>query len=273
MDKKSVRGTSSNTPHSMRDDEANRQWGKYLEEISARTPFDELLTETSTIASFCYLLRRTAPNRKKKQEFLNLAKEISWLDEACENASELLKEFPVLKNSVVGSPHSVGPLRRDRNWHRTILNLGGDALSRVTTPGGVCVDVRRPTGDGKFVFVADLLKKNWPTIQSQLRQLPDFDLQALREVLRDESEIVRRLTEDGRVVGQTDTLKKSPKKNKRRTLNKHGKACIAEFKQYQKSGDTQFMRDIVRDYVAEYPELKESSLYKTLTDNSDQWKP
>ena len=178
-----------------------QQMAEFVAELSTRTPLDELLIQTSTIASFCYQLRRAAPNRRKKQDFVDLAKTITWLAECCEAASELLKEYPAFKSSVVGTPHSVGLFRRNRNWHWTILNLGGDALSRVTTPGGVCVDVRRSTKEGKIVFVADLLQKNWPAIQDQLRLLSDFDLLALREVLRDESEIVKRSpSNDGSVA-------------------------------------------------------------------------
>lgn len=73
--------------------------------------------------------------------------------------------------------------------------------------------------------------------------------------------------------GQIDKPKDSRKKTKRRTLDRHGKACIADFKGYQRRGDAQSMRYVVKEYVAEHNELSESSLYKMLSDNSDQWKP
>lgn len=73
--------------------------------------------------------------------------------------------------------------------------------------------------------------------------------------------------------GQSDTPKKSQKKFKRRQLNAHGTACVQEFKAYKRRGDLQSMLYVVREYVAEHKELSESSLYKMLTDNSDQWKP
>lgn len=170
---------------------AMRGMAEYMAELSTRTPLDELLTEISTIASFCHQLRRATPNRRNKQDFVELANTINWLEEACESAGELLKEYPAFKGSFATGPHSVKLLLRDRNWHRTILNLGGEALSRVKTPGGICVDVRRPNDDGKIVFDDDLLKKHWPAIQVQLRQLQEFDLHKLREVLLDESATVR----------------------------------------------------------------------------------
>lgn len=72
--------------------------------------------------------------------------------------------------------------------------------------------------------------------------------------------------------GQSDTSKKSQKKPKRRQLNDHGKKCIKEFKAYKRRGDRQTMRYVVKEYAAEHPKVKESSLYKMLSDNSDQWK-
>lgn len=74
-------------------------------------------------------------------------------------------------------------------------------------------------------------------------------------------------------VGQTDTPKKSGKISKRRMLDGHGRACVKEFKDYLKRGDRQSMQYVVDEYVAEHPEVRKNSLYRSLTDNSDQWKP
>jgi hypothetical protein len=73
--------------------------------------------------------------------------------------------------------------------------------------------------------------------------------------------------------GHSDTPKKFEKKSKRRQLNGHGTACIKEFKAYKRRGDPQTMLYVVKEYVAEHPEVSEAALYRSLTDNSDQWKP
>ncbi len=71
--------------------------------------------------------------------------------------------------------------------------------------------------------------------------------------------------------GHSDTPKKSPKKFKRRLLDKHAKACIKEHKEYKKLDEPRSMLDIVKDYAASHPGVSESGTYRRLTDNRDQW--
>lgn len=239
-------------------EEAKRLMAEDSAELSTRTPLDELLTQTSTIASFCYKLRRAVP--KRKQDFADLTKTITWLAECCEAASELLKEYPAFKSSVVGCPHSVGSFRRDRNWHWTILNLGCETLSRVTTPGGVRVDVRRRTKDGKIAFVADLLQKNWPAIQDQLRLVSDFDLQALREVLLDESEIVReRLAAETRrntPISKGNKSKKRPAHRPPDTDSNQDAKIRAQWQAWRDKGNPRSVRSFAKDFGYDEAEIR-----------------
>jgi len=62
------------------------------------------------------------------------------------------------------------------------------------------------------------------------------------------------------------------KKKKPRMLNKGARECIRKFKEYQRNGDPQDMKYVVREYVSEHPEESESGLYRRLTDNSQYWK-
>ena len=76
-----------------------------------------------------------------------------------------------------------------------------------------------------------------------------------------------------RTTGATpaDTNSGQKKSRKRRPMNDEARACVRAFKRRIKGGETLTMKQHCREYARDNND-SETSLYRTITDNPQEWK-